>query len=212
MTTAQPNRPPKFNFDTMFGAKGTNQAAVENRSRSAYSAEEVEAIRKELFAQGKAAAAAEASSAHAMALISISQSMAVMISQFDANLAELRKESATLALSVGKKLAESALSVLPHNETEALIAECMHKLHLEPRLVVRVSAELAEHIKSRIEPLSEASGFAGRVIVLVEPTLTGPACRVEWADGGIERDLINAFAEIEDHMSRWRAATTGEEN
>lgn len=212
MTTPQPNRPPKFNFDTVFGAKGTNQAVPENRSRSAYSAEEVDTIRKEMLAQGKAAASAEASAVHAMALTSISQSMVAMISQFDAYLAELRTESAALALSVGKKLAESALSVLPHNETEALIAECMHKLHLEPRLVVRVSAELAEHIKSRVEPLSEGSGFAGRVIVLVEPALTGPACRVEWADGGIERDLVNTFAEIEDHMSRWRASSTGEEN
>ncbi len=210
-TTAQPKSPARFNFDTVFGAKGAAPAAQAARTRSSYSAEEVEAIRKEVLAEGKALAAAEILHAHTMALSAISQSVAALIGNADATATALRAESARLALAVGRKLAESSLAQCPHGEILTLVSECMHKLHLEPRLVIRVAAEFADHIKEQVEPLSERNGFAGRVIVLVEPALTGPACRIEWADGGIEQDLSSTFAAIEEHVTRWHAAQTGEE-
>lgn len=211
-TSAQPKTPTKFNFDTVFGTKGAAPAAQAARARSAYSAEEVELIRKEMLAEGKAQASAELLHAHTMALSAISQSASALIRSYDTTITTLRAESAQLALVVARKLAESALAHCPHEEILALVSECMHKLHLEPRLVIRVAAEFADHIKEQVEPLSERNGFVGRVIVLVEPALSGPACRIEWADGGIEQDLAATFAMIEEHVTRWHAAQTGEEN
>jgi flagellar assembly protein FliH len=211
-TTAQPKSPAKFNFDTVFGTKGAAPAAQAARTRSAYSAEEVEVIRKEVLAEGKAQATAEIVHAHTMALSAISQSVAALIRNADAATTAMRAESAQLALAVARKLAEQALAKCPCEEILSLVSECMHKLHLEPRLVIRVAAEFADHIKEQVEPLSERNGFAGRVIVVVEPTLTGSACRIEWADGGIEQDLTATFATIEEHVTRWHAAQTGEEN
>ena len=52
----------------------------------------------------------------------------------------------------------------------------------------------------------------GRVIIIAEPALTGADCRVEWANGGIERDLASTFASIEQSAERWRASTSAEEN
>lgn len=211
-TPSSTARPTKFNFDTVFGTKGTPSNVQAARSRSAYSADEVEVIRKEAFAAGKAAATAEDTHAQAMALSAISQSMSVLIQQFDMQLDAMRNESAQLALAVGRKLAESALEMAPQSETIALISECMHKLHAEPRLVVRVAADIGDAVKAQIEPLCERHGFAGRVVVLVEPSLPPMACRIEWADGGIEQDLNSTFAAIQEHVTRWQAAKAGEGN
>jgi len=209
---APPVRPAKFNFDTVFGTKGTPSNTQAARPRSAYSADEVEVIRRESFAAGKAAATAEDAHAQAMALSAISQSMSVLIQQFDAELGTLRDQSAQLALAVGRKLAQSALELAPQAETVAMLSECMHKLHAEPRLVVRVAADIGDSVKAQIEPLSERHGFTGRVVVMVEPSLPPMACRIEWADGGIEQDLNSTFAAIQEHVTRWQAARTGEGN
>ncbi|MEQ1754643.1 MAG: FliH/SctL family protein [Micropepsaceae bacterium] len=211
-TPAQPARPTKFNFDTVFGSNGASTGTQAGRPRSAYSADEVEAIRKETFAAGKASASAELAHMQAMALSSIAQTLGTLIQQFDGQISALRLESANLALAVGRKLAETALQASPQGEVVALISECMHKMHLESRLVIRVSPEIAEQITSHIQTLADRNGFSGRVIVLVEPSLSSSACRIEWADGGIEQDTSETFAAIQEQVARWQAARTGEEN
>lgn len=208
----QSTRPTKFNFDTVFGTKGAASTGQSNRSRSTYSSEEVEAIRKESFAAGRMAATNESIHTHAIALAAIVQNLGTLTQQLDNSIQIMRGESVALALAVAKKLAESLFASCPYDDVVAFISECMHKLHLEPRLVIRVSADIADHIKSQIEPLSEKNGFAGRVIVFVEPTLSGPACRIEWADGGIEQDLSATFTAIEEQATRWITAQTSEEN
>ena len=72
---AQPSRPTKFNFDTVFGSNGAPATTQANRPRSAYSADEVEAIRKEAFAAGKTTASAELAHMQTMALSSIAQTL-----------------------------------------------------------------------------------------------------------------------------------------
>jgi flagellar assembly protein FliH len=117
-----------------------------------------------------------------------------------------------LALQVGRKLADNALAAYPLKEVESLVADCLHKLHSEPRLVVRTSSDCADALRTDIDAMCEKHGFAGRVIVIAEPSLTGADCRVEWAEGGIERDLASTCASIEQCAERWRASTSAEEN
>jgi flagellar assembly protein FliH len=207
--TNQPPRPVKFNFDNVFGAKTATQQAT--RARSSYSSDEVDAIRTETFLKGKADTEAAAAAVKAQALSALAQSMATVIAGFDAAVLAMRRESAALALQVGRKLAETALAHFPEKEVEAILADCLHKLHREPRLVVRVSPSCADTLRADIEALCTQHGYAGRVIIMAEPSLKGADCSVEWADGGIERDLTATFATIEQSAERWRASTSAEE-
>ena len=205
-------QPVKYNFDNVFGTKGAAAQAATPRARSTFSAAEVDAIRQEMFSQGKADTEARSAALQAQTLGAIAQSLTIALSQFDAAIVTMREESASLALAVGRKLAETALAAFPQKEVEAVIADCLHKLHNEPRLVVRVSADCADAIRAEIDALCEKHGFAGRVVVIVEATLAGADCRVEWANGGIERDLNETFANIEQCAERWRASSSAEEN
>jgi len=196
----QQNRPVKFNFDTVFGAPANGA-----RARSTYSAEEVEAIRRETFAEGKAETEAQATVARAATLGAVAQGVMRLIGEHDTAIAAIRSDSAAVALAVGRKLAEVALDAFPLKEVEALVAECLHKLHREPRIVVRVSETCAGGLRADIDALSAAHGYAGRVVILAEPSLPRADCRIEWADGGVERDLAKTFAIIEQSAERWRA-------
>lgn len=213
MTNAsQSPKPAKFNFDTVFGSSGTSATAAANRARSAYSAEEVEQIRREALAAGKQAASAEATHAQAIALGALAQGTHTLIQQYDLQLQALKVQSANLALAVGRKLAGAALEGAPHQDVLGFISDCMNKLHLEPRLVIRVPPQTAEFIKGQIESLGDRHGFTGRVIVLPEPAMSGAACRIEWADGGVEQDLEATFAAIQEHVARWQTSGSNEES
>jgi flagellar assembly protein FliH len=204
-------RPVKFNFDNVFGSKGTATTAAP-RARSTYSADEVEVIRKDTFAQGKADTEAQASALRATALGTVAHRLNGLIAALDGTFLTLRQESAAVALQVARKLAETALAAFPEKEVEALVEDCLHKLHREPRIVVRVSTACAEALRADIDALSAQHGYAGRVVILAEPALTGADCRVEWADGGVERDLAHTFATIEQCAERWRSSNSSEES
>jgi flagellar assembly protein FliH len=211
MTTQTP-RPVKFNFDNVFGAKGAATQQAAPRARSSFSSDEVEAIRKETFQQGKADTEAAAAALKAQALSAVAGAMTTVIKQFDAAVLAMRQESALVALQVGRKMAEAALAHFPEKEVEAIVAECLHKLHREPRLVVRLSSACADALRADIDAMCQAQGYAGRVIIMAEPALAGADCSVEWADGGVERDMAETFAVIEQSAERWRASTSAEEN
>lgn len=203
-------QPVKFNFDNVFGTKGT-PAQSTPRARSSYSAAEVEAIRTEMLTQGKSDADALAAAARAAALGTIAHGLTAVIGEIDSTVAAMRQESAMVALEVGHKLANAALTAFPLKEVEALVADCLHKLHREARLVVRTSPDCADALREDIDALCQQHGYAGRVIIMAEPTLTGADCRLEWADGGIERDLAATFAAIEQSFERWRTSPSPDE-
>lgn len=199
-----PANPTRFHFDTVFAADTVRGLSGGGRQRSMYAADEVEGIRNDAHAAGRQAALAEATHAQAVALSAIAQSASTLIEQFDQHIAGIRRESATLALVIARKLAGDALARLPHNDLERFLGECLHKLHREARLVVTVAPESADDLRSRIAEIVDQNGFAGRVIIVPEPSMGLADCRIEWADGGIERNLEAAFASIEEQVRRWQ--------
>lgn len=208
-TPTPPPRAIKYTFDTVFGeAAPAAQAAP--RARSSYSADEVEKIRNETFAAGKSDAEARAAALKAQAVQSVGGGILRLIQSIDETQTQLRTESVELAIIVARKLAQASLNAFPMKEIEEVVTDCLHKLHREPRLVVRVSAEISDNLQAEIHGLADRHGFAGRIVVLSEPALKGADCRVEWAGGGLERDLDSNLAAIDEAVARWRTLLEAE--
>jgi hypothetical protein len=89
----------------------------------------------------------------------------------------LRAESVELALAVGRKLAEASLGAFPLREIEQVVTDCLHKLHREARLVVRVPVQLTEALQAEVQSLADRHGFAGRIVVLPDNALAGANVR-----------------------------------
>lgn len=81
-------------------------------------------------------------------------------------------------------------------EIEAFMTQCLSEAIDEPRITFRVAEGVVGKIKPRLEQLAEERGFAGRLVVLGDASL-GPAdARVEWAEGGAERDTEQILQDI----------------
>jgi flagellar assembly protein FliH len=199
----------KYTFDTVFG-EAVPAAQGASRTRSSYSADEVERIKSETFAAGKTDAEARAATLKAGAMSNVGDGVARLLATVGEMHAAMRAESVELALAVAKKLAESALKAFPLHEIEELVVDCLHKLHREPRLVVRVPSDISDDLQAEIHGLADRHGFAGRIVVLPEQSLRGADCRVEWAGGGLERDFSANLAAIDEAVARWRTLLEAE--
>ncbi len=90
----------------------------------------------------------------------------------------------------------------PAAEIEALVVRCLSEALDEPRIVLRVGDAVFDAIQSRLATMTEANGYAGKLVLIADPALADGDVRVEWADGGAERDTRRLMAEIDAILSR----------
>jgi flagellar assembly protein FliH len=205
----------KFLFDTDFDAGGDPLAArpAPRADTRRYTATEVEAAKSAAHAEGIAAG-------RALADQEISRKIAEVLGVVSAHLGEVMvearahheaqtREAVTAAVEIVRRLLPALGKREAMAEIEALITDCLARLHDEPRLVVRVADELLDEVRQRIDQLSGAAGFAGRVILLADNTLKPGDARVEWADGGADRDTGALWREIEGVIQRFAEDGSG---
>ncbi len=192
--------PQKFTFDVSFDGIESDAPAPRTLEKR-FSRAEIDAARQVAHTEGHAAGVAEAeaqaTSQTARALEAIAQNIAHLIGTQDAATLETQRRAiAALRAIVGKTLpalaAKGAVA-----EVEAFAVKCLHEAIDEPRLVVRVSDTVYEPLRERIDAISAASGFAGRIVLLTDDGLTDGNARVEWADGGAERDFNRQLNDVD---------------
>lgn len=187
----------KFSFDTVFDTEGQvlreSNRVVEKKT---FSAEEVKVIREEAYQDGSRCAEAQAAQAIALAIGETTHAMLRILEVLDDEMEKLRGEAIDVALKGAEKIAGAALDAFPTVEIERLILECAEGLPGEARLVVRVSPDAADALRTRVETLAAEKGYAGRVIVVSESDMSGSDARIEWSQGGLERDVAALAADI----------------
>lgn len=77
-------------------------------------------------------------------------------------------------------------------------------------MAVRVNEGLHERARDELDGIARAAGFEGRLVVMAEPDIAPGDCRIEWADGGVKRDLAAIEAAIAEAVARYVAAQRGE--
>jgi flagellar assembly protein FliH len=169
--------------------------------------EEMAAARAEAFAEGERAgqeAAMATVERHlALALAQIPPQLAGMVEDQRRSDEALGEQTLRIALTIARKLMPELARRQGLGEVEALVRACLADMLEEPRIVVRVSDGLIEAVRTRLQPIADELGFAGALVLLVDPAL-GPAdCRVEWADGGAERIADGLWRDIDAAVARF---------
>jgi flagellar assembly protein FliH len=127
--------------------------------------------------------------------------------------AELNKAHATAVERQGHEAIETALTIVrklfprlakAHGmaEIEAVVGESLSRLRDEPRVVVRVADSLLDAVNERVKELAAKAGFEGRIVLIAQDDLQAGDIRVEWADGGAERDSGVLWHQIDDIIER----------
>ena len=110
------------------------------------------------------------------------------------------------AVAMTRKLLPALSRSAASGEIEALIRDCLGRLHNEPKIVIRLHGSMVDSFRERLEAMANDAGFSGRVVVVAEARI-GPAdARIEWADGGVERNTEQVWQEIEAIIERFAAS------
>jgi len=166
------------------------------------------------FAEGHAAGMAEggdtaraemqgtAEALAAQALDRIARGVAALIADREAGSAARSDLPVHIALAVVRKLMPAMARRHGLEEIEGLVRACLTDLLDEPRLVIRVAPDTIELVRPHLEQTITNNGFDAKLVVVGDPDLGPGDCRIEWAEGGAERDAAALLAEVEQSAQR----------
>jgi flagellar assembly protein FliH len=200
----------KFLFDEDFatGEKPTITLVEFERRRK-----DAEAVAfRNGFAAAQAEAVAEAEKRLAAAMTQIGDTLARLGRGLDGVEARLEVEAVQVALAVARKLAPALIAMQPFAEIEALAGECFRQLVAAPHVAIKVNDAMLAGAEQRLGELARTRGFEGRLMVSADPALAPGDCRVEWSDGGINRDRAATEDAIAEVVSRYIAARSADAN
>jgi flagellar assembly protein FliH len=224
----------KFLFDNAFDAESKGVASVgasagakpervpaavgPKRANPSFSEAELqsaaEAARQKGEEAGIAKGRAEANSQQEKQIVSaiagVSSALGAL-AKAQGRIAEGAGHAIELSLAIARKLHPALAERGGLTEIEAILAECLETLKREKRLVVYVAPALLDAMMERLDRMTSAAGFEGRVVLIGDEAMTGSDCRVEWADGGVERDAMQTWREIEAALDRYLSADVSAE-
>ena len=197
--------PTKFLFDVDFAAGNRKPAepTVTLAEHAVKLAEAETAARLRGYTEAKNDVHIDAERRTAAALERIAASLAEAGRALNAIEARLESEAVEVAVAVAKKLAPALVAREPFAEIAALASDCFRELAASPHIAVRVNDALYAAAREKLDVLARARGFEGRLVVLGEPGIAVGDCRIEWADGGINRDGAAADAAIGEAVARY---------
>lgn len=221
-SSTKPPTTKKFQFDTDFEVEDerlrvdslrqheNELKALEDQQvyvpEPVYSQADLDNAREEALHQGLQQGAGEAKGSIESTLTSLVDSA---IASIDLMLAAEHTRNVTakeIALNTTmatiKKIWPQVLQRLGQDFVETTIRQSMESNPEESRIVIRVHDTMLDPIVKRLPQLQEQQAFAGKVIVLSDTGVMAGDCKVEWADGGMERISRNLSLQLDSALER----------
>ncbi|HZD89334.1 MAG TPA: FliH/SctL family protein [Pseudolabrys sp.] len=198
----------KYLFDEDFAAGEKPTITVVEHERRRADAESV--AYRNGFAAGHAQAHGEATQQVANTLGVIADGLSRIEGALEAIEARLEIEAVEVAVSVASKLAPELIALEPMTEVTALATDCFRHLVSAPHVIVQVAPDIHETTREKLAEIAAARGFEGRLMVQADAALTPGDCRIEWAEGGVNRDAGAVRATIEELVGRYITARSAD--
>lgn len=197
----------KFLFDTSFDAPPPAKAAAPSPR---FSEADLVRAREEGFSAGRSAGRAEARAEREELAARTLPAIAQALQGFGPMCERLERQALnwalTTALGMVRKLYPSLERMQGLVEIEQMTVDALRDLDEEPRVVLRLPDSLIDETRPKVAELCRQAGFGGRLLLIADETLGPGDCRLEWADGGVERQVARSWAEIEQRIARGLAA------
>ncbi len=209
-TTVQPPTQ-KFMFDRTFDPLApveTGPAKVPT-----YTQADLDAARQssfnEGFAQGEQAANKEQTARIAVVVEKIDGMIGKLINEAAQQQQEQQSDIQELTLAITHKLLPDYIARHGLSEIETILMQVLKEMAREPRLVVRVHDQMLDPLQQVLQDLTARAAYAGKVVLLADDKLGPNDCKVEWADGGTERDINVIWHAIDQAIGRGKLPTPG---
>jgi len=176
---AEPEQPPEEPAPAARFTEADLDAARRDSHAEGYRQGLDEGIRR-----GRDEAEAAADAALTQALDKLATGVNALLSNLAEAEARRDREALQLAVTLLRKLFPALHRQHGLGEVEALIGETLARLRPQPQAVVRVSGELLEPLRTRVDEIAARSGYDGKVMLVSDEGLAPGDVQVEWSDGG----------------------------
>jgi flagellar assembly protein FliH len=196
----------KHVFEPMFApAGGTGPSRKKTLTE-----DDVVAARNEGIAQGQAEANASIERASGEALRAIASLMQMMLGRLSDEANSLRADAAEVAIAAAKTIATTALDSFGDEAILDIVSTAVAQLRDTPRLVVRISPDLAATIEERLIGAAREAGFNGEILIRPDQDAQNGDCTLDWGDGIITHNRASAFEAIDLAGQKWLASAQSE--
>ncbi|NKD86823.1 hypothetical protein HEQ72_00620 [Haematospirillum sp. 15-248] len=171
-----------------------------------FSQEELEFAREEAYVAGHAAALQEAAASVeqfvAEALNRCAESMTALASKTDPLADAATSAAIQVVHTICRKLLPHTADDYAIREITSLVQFLLPDLIGQPRILIHTSPKMVDLLRKRLTETISKTGFEGRMVLLGDSVMLPTDARVEWADGGAERNMAKALDEIDALMQR----------
>ncbi len=205
----------KFLFDTPFDrpekqeeekAPEVEESQPEEEAPPTYSEEEVNTAREEGFAAGKKEGIAEAANATQHQIMELLKKMEGQYTKLFRIQNESNSATAQDATAVAVAVARKVLPDLNRRnalgEVERFAEMALEKVIKEPHVVMRVNPRIHGPLAERIDALIAGKEYVGQIKLMADDGIPVGDCRMEWRNGGGERNLAAKMREIDEIIER----------
>jgi len=166
-----------------------------------FSEEELVLAREQAFEQGRQTGLQEAAQSLeqmvGMAMATAAHHLQAIGAAQAAETETLAQEAAAVAVSIVRKLHPEFARRYGVQEIESAVRDCLTHLDRLPKVTIKVTPALLEAVKEKAKGLAAQVHFDGKLAVVGDAALDLGDCRVEWGDGGAERDQSRVWAQID---------------
>jgi flagellar assembly protein FliH len=171
-----------------------------------FSEEEVEIARQQGFDAGKEQGLAATSEALTKqineTLLKTDEKLLAAFQTQDSVNQDLSRAAHSLAVGICKKMMPAMAKQHSFDEVGRVIEEVFAKAIEEPRITLSVHSDIAKAIEVRVSELAKEKVYEGRVLVQADEKLEASDCRVDWVNGGSERNTKKLWANITSILDR----------
>ena len=145
------------------------------------------------------------------ALDSIDSSLKNLFDSMEQNAQYAFSTAVEFALAVCKKALPALNEANALTEIRALLEKNLHFLKDEQKISLRLNSALAEQIKPILTELIKKEAYHGKLAVVRDDSLPVGDCRVEWKNGGLEKNLQDVLNHTEELVNLYtHTASTNE--
>ncbi len=205
----------KFLFDTSFDrpeepeeekVPEVEESEPEEEALPTYSEEEVNAAREEGFAAGKKEGIAEAANATEHQIMELLKKMEGQFTELFRMQSESNSATAhdatTVAVVVARKILPDLNQRNALGEVERFAEMALEKAIQEPHVVMRVNPQMHGSLAERIDALIAGKEYGGQIKLIADDDIPVGDCRMEWRNGGAERNIAAKMREIDEIIER----------
>lgn len=216
-TKVPPTEARRFNFDNDFQVEDERMRAEMARQQEpadqpvytpppSFSEEEIQNASRTALEQGIQQGREEARQMVENALAAVIENavsqMESLLNAEQARVDLVQKIALNTTIATIKKIWPSILQQLGLPLIESTLRQSMDYNPEEPRLVVRVHDSLLDAVVQRLPQIQAQQAFAGKVIVLADVNVISGDCKIEWADGGMERLSRTLSQQLDNALER----------